>query len=63
MKNIIDEIKELAKVNAINTCWSILNYCDECEDKKNGCEDIQCPTVRLNMIYKLCEQYQLKEED
>ena len=46
LKHVLEEIREIAKVNAITTCWSVLNFCDEC---KEDCED-QSPFIKLKEI-------------
>ena len=42
----LEEIREIANVNTITTCWSVLNFCDEC---KEDCED-QSPFIKLKEI-------------
>ena len=53
-KQAIEEIKELAAVNAISTCWAFLNECDRCEYKDEV--DIQCPQTKLKLILKKCNE-------
>ena len=36
----LNKIKDIASINAINTCWASLTLCDECEEKQEA--DIQC---------------------
>ena len=48
LKNILVEIKEIASINAINTCWTVLNLCDKCEEKQDC--DIQCPLFKFKLI-------------
>ena len=44
----LKQIKEIAWVNPVNTCWESLNLCDKCEEKKD-CE-MQSPFVKLKLI-------------
>lgn len=57
---LIQRIKELAKTNDINTCWSVLALCESCE--LQGKCDEQNPTNRLREIYKLCEEMEGKRD-
>lgn len=52
-KQAIKEIKELATVNSINTCWAFLNECDHCEYKED--DNFQCPQTKLKDIFRKCE--------
>ena len=47
-KQALDEIKEICKVNAINTCWTALNLCDKCDEKEECC--LQSPLAKLDAI-------------
>jgi vacuolar-type H+-ATPase subunit I/STV1 len=47
-RETLTEIKEIASINAINTCWTVLNLCDKCEEKQNC--DIQCPLFKFKLI-------------
>ena len=47
-KQALDEIEEICKVNAINTCWTVLNLCDKCDEKEECC--LQSPLVKLDAI-------------
>lgn len=53
-KQAVEEIKELATVNAINTCWAFLNECDHCEYKKE--DNFQCPQTKMKDIFRKCEE-------
>ena len=47
-RETLTEIKEIASINAINTCWTVLNLCDKCEEKQDC--DIQCPLFKFKLI-------------
>lgn len=47
-EQVLDEIKEVAWVNAVNTCWSSLHLCDKC-DEKEEC-GLQSPFAKLKQI-------------
>ena len=49
----LKEIKEIACVNPVNTCWTSLNLCDKCEEKED-CE-MQSPFAKLKQILEKCE--------
>ena len=51
-KQAIDEIKGLATINSMTTCWTFLNACDTC-DKEEA--NVQCPQAKLEEIFKKCE--------
>lgn len=51
LKQILAEVSEIAKVTPINTCWTIINNCDECSSKAE-CED-SSPFVKLKAITHL----------
>ena len=53
-KQAIEEIKELAAVNAISTCWAFLNECDRCKYKDE--DDFQCPQTKLKEIFRKCKE-------
>ena len=46
-------IKDIASINAINTCWTSLTLCDECKEKQEA--DIQCPFIKFKMILEIIE--------
>ena len=46
-------IKDIASINAINTCWTSSNLCDNCEEKQEA--DIQCPFIKFKMILQIIE--------
>ena len=48
LKETLAEIKEIAWVNPVNTCWESLNLCDKCEEKED-CE-LQSPFAKLKLI-------------
>ena len=48
LKKTLAEIKEICKVNAINTCWTALNLCDKCDEKEECC--LQSPLAKLDAI-------------
>lgn len=50
----IYEIEEICKVNAINTCWTVLNLCDKC-DEKEEC-GLQSPLAKLDAISNIIKQ-------
>ena len=49
----LNKIKDIASINAINTCWASLTLCDECEEKQEA--DIQCPFIKFKMILEIIE--------
>ena len=51
---MLEEIKQLSDVDSLNTCWSILNLCDNCPCK-NDCED-QSPISRLREINRIVKE-------
>lgn len=48
LRKTLAEIKEIAWVNPVNTCWESLNLCDKCEEKED-CE-LQSPFAKLKLI-------------
>ena len=44
----LEEIREIAKIDDINTCWTILNECDNCQCSADC--GIQSPIKRLKVI-------------
>ena len=42
------EIKDIAGINPINTCWTVLELCEKCNENKEC--DIQCPLFKFNLI-------------
>ena len=44
----LNEIKEIAKINPINTCWTVLELCEKCDENKEC--DIQCPFFKFKLI-------------
>lgn len=52
-KQAIEEIKEIAKINAVNTCWTFLTMCDDCKEKAEA--GLQCPQAKLDRILQKCE--------
>ena len=52
----LEKIKELARVNPINSCWTLLNTCDDCPEKSECDHDTQSPFISLKLIYKIIEE-------
>lgn len=52
-KHVLEEIKRIAAINDINTCWTVITNCEQCTDK-NKCQD-QSPLTRLGLILQKCE--------
>ena len=48
-EDVIEQVKEIASYNSIDTCWTMLNTCDDCPDKKD-CNDLQSPFEKLKTI-------------
>ena len=48
LEKTLEEIREIAWVNPVNTCWEVLNLCDKCEEK-DDCE-MQSPFAKLKLI-------------
>lgn len=48
LKHLLVKINDIAVVNAITTCWTIMDQCDKCSDKQN-CK-IQSPITKLEVI-------------
>ena len=40
--------KEIAEINPINTCWTVLELCEKCDENKEC--DIQCPLFKFKLI-------------
>lgn len=53
-KQAIDEIKELATVNSINTCWAAMNLCVDCNNKKEC--GLQSPFEKLKSIIQIINE-------
>jgi len=52
-RQALEEIKKIANVNAVNTCWTALNTCSDCKTNKEC--DNQSPFVKLKQILNICE--------
>lgn len=50
-RTTLQEIKAIANINAVNTCWSILNKCDTCKEAKEC--GLQSPLEKLKTILDL----------
>ena len=48
LKQTLTEIKEIARVNSINTCWSSINLCADCDEIKEC--GLQSPFEKLKAI-------------
>lgn len=44
----LTEIREIARVNSVNTCWSVMNLCADCDDKKDC--GLQCYLEKIKQI-------------
>lgn len=53
-KKILEEIKALAKVTPVTACWTMLEFCERC-DNKYECED-QSPFRKLAAIRKIIHE-------
>lgn len=48
LRQCLTEIKEIAEINPINTCWTVLELCEKCDENKEC--DIQCPFFKFKLI-------------
>lgn len=48
LKATLTKIKEIARVNSINTCWTAINLCVDCDDIKEC--GLQSPFEKLKAI-------------
>lgn len=48
LRQCLTEIKEIAEINPINTCWTVLELCEKCDENKEC--DIQCPLFKFKLI-------------
>ena len=56
----LNELFDIASVNAIDTCWTILHLCDNC-DEKDECET-QSPLRKLDLIRQMINEYKSNNE-
>lgn len=60
LETLFNEIMDITNVNAISTCWTVLNLCDNC-DEKGECGS-QCPFTKLNLIRQMINEYKNNSE-
>lgn len=48
LKQTLIETKEIAEINSIDTCWTVLELCEKCNENKEC--DIQCPFFKFKVI-------------
>ena len=53
-KQTLTEIKEIARVNSINTCWTAINLCADC-DENQEC-GLQSPFEKLKAIIQIISE-------
>ena len=58
LKCLLVEIQDMASVNAITTCWTVIDNCDKCADK-TGCGS-QNPLKKLEIIRKKIHEVLVK---
>jgi hypothetical protein len=58
LKCLLVEIQDIASVNAITTCWTVIDNCDKCADK-TGCGS-QNPLKKLEIIRKKIHEVLVK---
>ena len=59
-KNCLTEIKEIARVNSINTCWTAINLCEDCNETKEC--GLQSPFAKLKAIIQKISECEVKNE-
>jgi hypothetical protein len=60
LEQTLTEIRDIAWVNSVNTCWEALNLCDKCEEKED-CE-MQSPFIKLKLIIQKINEYEINNE-
>lgn len=50
----LTEIKEIARVNSINTCWTAINLCADCDEIKEC--GLQSPFEKLKAIIQIISE-------
>jgi hypothetical protein len=60
LEQTLTEIRDIAWVNPVNTCWEALNLCDKCEEKED-CE-MQSPFMKLKLIIQKINEYEINNE-
>lgn len=58
LKQTLTEIKEIARVNSINTCWTAINLCVDCEEI--GECGLQSPFEKLKAIIQIISECEVK---
>lgn len=60
LEKILTEIKEIARVNSINTCWTAINLCADC-DEIEEC-GLQSPFEKLKAIIQKIDECGVMDE-
>lgn len=60
LKTALTEIKEIARVNSINTCWTAINLCVDCDEIKEC--GLQSPFEKLKAIIQKISECEGSDE-